>query len=365
MEALVVTPAFWNGRRVLVTGHTGFKGAWLSAWLNQLGAHVSGFALSPESAPNLWSLLQLEDEVDSTIADINDQSALKACLEKNQPEVVFHFAAQSLVRRSYTSPVETFAANVLGVVSLLEVISQAPSVQAVIIATSDKCYENDDQSEPFKEDDRFGGRDPYSASKGCAEIAAAAMRSSYFRPGAQGGHPALIATVRAGNVVGGGDWSDDRLIPDIVRGCLGPDAVAEIRSPRSIRPWQHVLEPLSGYMALAEKLHLGEQGFDHGWNFGPGPENEQPVSEVAGALVENLGRGRLNIAEDQNAPHEAKILRLDASLAAEKLNWGPTLNFSDTIEMTAKWYGKWANGVNPRQIVLDQIDDFMTKRAAQ
>ncbi|MBC58711.1 MAG: CDP-glucose 4,6-dehydratase [Confluentimicrobium sp.] len=356
-----MTPDFWQDRRVLITGHTGFKGAWLAAWLDMLKARISGFALAPEGLPNLWSLLVLDDRIAQTIADINDRAALDAALARDRPEIVFHFAAQSLVRRSYHLPVETFAANVLGVVSLLQAVARAPSVRAVVIATSDKCYENLERAEPYTEADRFGGRDPYSASKGCAEIAAAAMRQSFFRPHAPEGHPARIATVRAGNVIGGGDWSEDRLVPDIIRGCLGPEQRAIIRAPRSIRPWQHVLEPLAGYMALAEKLHSGEEGFDSGWNFGPGAENERPVIALAQGLVETLGRGRLEVVENPNAPHEARILRLDASKAQRQLGWTPTLDFSQTLSMTADWYARWAAGAQAADVTRQQIQAFTQK----
>lgn len=349
---------FWTARRVLVTGHTGFKGAWLSCWLTHLGAKVSGFALAPETTPNLWSLLDLGDAIPSTIADINHARAVETTLATAQPEVIFHFAAQSLVRRSYREPEATFAANVGGVVTLLHAASKAKSVKAIVVATSDKAYENLEEDRPFAESDRFGGRDPYSASKGCAEIAAAAMRQSYFAPYAKGGSTAGVATVRAGNVIGGGDWSMDRLVPDIVRGCLSADAKAIIRSPRSVRPWQHVLEPLRGYMMLAERMAQGP-GADEGWNFGPDLSDARTVHETAHAIAAALGRGKIVIEEDPNAPHEAKLLRLDASKATRGLGWRPALDFDASIAMTASWYRDCANGAPARRKTLEQIDAYM------
>lgn len=353
-----MTPSVWKDRRVLVTGHTGFKGAWLCAWLDQMGAKLSGFSLAPEGEHNLWVDLAMQDRVASTIADINDAAALEKCLTDNQPEVVFHFAAQSLVRRSYRDPVDTFSANVVGVISLLKIIAQTPSVKAVVIATSDKCYENLEREAPYSEEDRFGGRDPYSASKGCAEIAAAAMRQSFFAPYAHEGHSARVATVRAGNVIGGGDWSEDRLVPDIIRGALKGDGTVIIRSPGAIRPWQHVLEPLSGYVQLAEHLLSGEAGYDVGWNFGPGPESEQPVLDVAKALIGALKTGHLDVQENPNAPHEAKILRLDASKAERELGWQPRLGFEETVSLTADWYARWHKGEPVSAITASQIEAF-------
>ncbi|MGD9800517.1 MAG: CDP-glucose 4,6-dehydratase [Parvularculaceae bacterium] len=351
---------FWKGRRVLVTGHTGFKGAWLALWLDNLGARVSGFALAPETEPNLWRLLDLDARVHSRIADICDRAAVARALDEDKPEIVFHLAAQSLVRRSYREPEETFAANVGGVVTLLHAISQAPSVKATVIATSDKCYENLEEDRPFTEEDRFGGRDPYSASKGCAEIAAAAMRQSFFAPYRKDGASARIATARAGNVIGGGDWSEDRLAPDIVRGCLGPKAQTIIRSPRSVRPWQHVLEPLRGYVMLAERLADGAD-VDGGWNFGPDEKDARTVLEAATKLAASLGRGKIVVEENPDAPHEAKLLRLDAGKAIKSLGWRPALGFDEGIEMTAAWYRAHHAGANARDLTLRQIEDYMRK----
>lgn len=355
---MMPTPEIWHGKRVLVTGHTGFKGAWLATWLSAMGAEVCGYALAPEGERNLWTDLQIEDRVQSVIGDINDTAKLDQLLREFRPEIIFHLAAQSLVLRSYDNPVETFASNVLGIVSLLDLVRRHDSVSAVIIATSDKCYDNQELDQPFDEDDRFGGRDPYSASKGCAEITAASMRMSFFAPHAAGGHRAQIATVRAGNVIGGGDWSDNRIIPDIIRGCLGPDQKAIIRSPASVRPWQHVLEPLCGYVLLAEKLSTGQTDFAAGWNFGPGPSSEQPVLALAETLVTDLGTGELVIQANKNAPHEAKFLRLNASKAETQLGWRPKLDFEQTVALTADWYARWANGERVRAITEQQIETY-------
>jgi len=349
---------YWRGRRVLVTGHTGFKGAWLACWLARMEAKVSGYALAPEREPNLWTILGLENQCRSTITDINDRKAIVGALRAEEPEIIFHLAAQSLVRRSYREPQDTFAANVGGVVSILHAASECPSVKAVVIVTSDKCYENLEHNRPFTEDDRLGGRDPYSASKGCAEIAAASMRASYFAPYAPGGSHARVATARAGNVIGGGDWSEDRLIPDIVRGCLGPEGQAVIRSPRAVRPWQHVLEPLRGYLMLAELLATKGAG-DEAWNFGPADEDARSVQETASLIAQKLGRGKILVHEDPNAPHEAKFLRLDARKAADHLGWTPKLDFEDGIEMTAEWYRAFAGGMDGRSLTERQIDSYM------
>lgn len=353
--AMIPNQQFWCGKHVLVTGHTGFKGAWLANWLLGLGAKVCGYAHAPEGENNLWVDLALEDSVESVIGDINDTRKLSQVFQSFQPEIVFHLAAQSLVLESYDAPIETFASNVLGVVSLLDIARQHDSVSAIVIATSDKCYDNQDLDQPFDETDRFGGRDPYSASKGCAEIAAASMRLSFFQPGAPNGHRAQVATVRAGNVIGGGDWSANRLVPDIIRGCLNDPREAIIRSPASVRPWQHVLEPLCGYVLLAEKLCSGSTQYADGWNFGPGPLSEQPVLTVAESLISNFEDAQLIVQGDKNAPHEAKFLRLNAQKAQNELGWRPKLGFEETVSFTADWYARWSRGEAARAITEEQI----------
>ena len=354
----MVSPEFWRGRRVMVTGHTGFKGAWLTQWLLGLGAEVSGLALEPATVPNLYELLKLGARVPTTFADINDRDAVAGHLNRHRPETVFHLAAQALVRLSYEAPVDTFLTNVVGVATLLDVVRRSSDVTDVVIATSDKCYENLERDRGYREDERMGGHDPYSASKGCAELAVTSMRRSFFAPYAKGGHPARIATVRAGNVIGGGDWSADRLVPDIVRGCLAADGAVRLRNPASIRPWQHVLEPLRGYLMLAERLAAGGSGFDEGWNFGPAASDERPVAEVAGALVAALGRGRIVVESDLAAAHEARVLRLDTAKARARLGWTPMLGFHDAIATTARWYSGWHGGVDALALTMRQIEDY-------
>lgn len=359
LENLGVNPEFWQGRRVLVTGHTGFKGAWLSCWLELMGADVSGLALAPEGEPNLWALLNRGSDK-SHIADINDQAAIARVLEREKPEIILHLAAQSLVRRSYSAPVETFATNVVGTVALLHLASQAESVRGIVVVTSDKCYENYETGQAYREGDRMGGRDPYSASKGCAELATSAMRASYFHPYAAGGGMARVASARAGNVIGGGDWSEDRLVPDIVRGCLSPAAMVALRSPRSVRPWQHVLEPLRGYLALAEHLVGDSDGVDSAWNFGPDDSEARPVIDVARALVDALGQGRIEAPEREADLHEAKLLHID-SAKARGLGWAPVLDFEQTIRMTADWYRRWSQGEDAAALCAEQIGDYMSR----
>jgi CDP-glucose 4,6-dehydratase len=352
---MLVTPGFWSGRRVLVTGHTGFKGAWLSFWLAELGAEVSGLALPPATKPNLHDLLGLAGRGRFVHADINDGKALDAVLQEARPEVVVHMAAQALVRASYAAPVATFAVNVLGTVALLDAVRRCPHTRAVLVVTSDKAYENQGRAEGYRETDALGGHDPYSASKACTELATAAMRRSYF---AAGGHPARIATVRAGNVIGGGDWSGDRLVPDIVRGWLGGSGVVRLRHPDAVRPWQHVLDPLAAYLGLAERLLTDGEGFDEAWNFGPDPAGHRTVMAVAQALLAALGRGRIETAPDPGATHEAAVLALDCTKARTRLGWRPCLDFPAAVAMTADWYAAWVRGEDMRAVTRLQLAAF-------
>lgn len=357
----MVTNSFWRGRRVLITGHTGFKGAWLSAWLSALGANVRGIGLRPDTEPNLFELLELSREMDSQLLDINCESALTASLRAWQPEIVLHLAAQALVRLSYDTPIATFETNVIGTVRLLEAVRQTPSVRAVVIVTSDKCYENRELPVAYAEDDRLGGRDPYSASKGCAEIATRSMQQSFFAPYAYRGHPARICTVRAGNVIGGGDWSRDRIVPDVIRSCLGDSGVVELRNPLAVRPWQHVLEPLSGYLMVAQRLVESPDQMDVPWNFGPDEEASRPVMQVAQAIIAKLGRGRISTPARPNAVHEAQLLRLDSSKARRLLGWSPQLSFEEAISFTADWYLEWSRGNDMRAVTFAQIAEYAAK----
>lgn len=358
MEDLALNPDFWRGRRVLVTGHTGFKGAWLSFWLAEWGAELVGVALSPTSTPNLFEILGNGRRVRTVFADINDRVSLARLMAEHRPEIVLHLAAQAIVRASYQEPVETFETNVVGVVTLLDVVRQVPGIRAVVVATSDKCYENREWVWGYRESDRLGGHDPYSASKGCAEIAATAMQRSFFAPYASKGHCARIATVRAGNVIGGGDWAEDRLVPDIVRGSLGPGGEVKVRNPGALRPWQHVLEPLRGYLQLAQRLVTAPDGFDQAWNFGPDARDNRTVMEVGKALVAALGVGRIVIDNASDAPHEAHLLRLDCSKANSRLGWTPLLRFEDTIALTSNWYAAWKDGEDMTVFTRSQINDY-------
>jgi CDP-glucose 4,6-dehydratase len=338
---MLVRSSFWAGRRVLITGHTGFKGAWLSFWLTEMGAVVSGLALAPETSPNLHDILELQKRGRFVYADICDRGALEDIIQAARPEVVFHLAAQALVRRSYATPVETFAANVVGTVALLNAVRRCPHTKGVVVVTSDKVYENMNWPWGYRESDILGGHDPYSASKACVEIATSSMRRAFFGPV---GHPARIATARAGNVIGGGDWAEDRLVPDIVRGCLGPEGLVRLRNPHFVRPWQHVLEPLGAYISLAEHLYECRDGSNEAWNIGPNASDNRPVSQVASAIVAALGRGRIELASETGAPHEAHLLTLECAKARDLLGWKPRLDFDATISLTAAWYSAWARG---------------------
>jgi CDP-glucose 4,6-dehydratase len=355
----MMTADFWRNRSVLVTGHTGFKGAWLAFWLHRMGAKVCGLAKAPATSPNLHDMLGLGDAFPGMFADINDAAALDELMTRQKPEVVLHLAAQALVRESYRAPVETFAANVTGTVSLLDAVRRQPSVKSVVIVTTDKCYENLEWPWPYRENDQLGGHDPYSASKGCAEIAAKSMRQSFFQPWVAKGHPARIATARAGNVIGGGDWSDNRLVPDIVRGCLGAAGEVRLRNPGAVRPWQHVLDPVAAYLMLAERLVTAPDGVDQAWNIGPDLGENRSVQTVAQAMVDALQTGRVVIEQDANAPHEANLLMLDCAKAKQQLGWKPRWSFDPAIRHTAEWYGAWHAGKDMRAMTERQIADFL------
>jgi CDP-glucose 4,6-dehydratase len=349
--------AFWSGRRVFITGHTGFKGGWLATWLGLLGAEVHGYALPPETTPSLFEVTRIGDRVHSVLGDIRDYPALKRALDDAKPSIVFHLAAQPLVRRSYKAPVETYATNVMGTVHLLEAVRASERPCAVVNVTSDKCYENREWMWGYREHDPMGGHDPYSSSKGCAELVTAAYRRSYF--GETSG--VRVATARAGNVIGGGDWAEDRLIPDCVRH-FGSEQAVPLRNPNAKRPWQHVLEPLRGYLLLAEKLSTAREEspgtFDRGWNFGPYDSEVLPVSEVVDVFAKHWG-GRAQWKATGGADvHEAQALKLDSTMAIESLGWRPKLGLDQALKLTAEWYQHHRAGKDARKITEAQIAQY-------
>lgn len=348
----------WRGRRVLITGHTGFKGSWLSLWLHALGAEVTGFALPPPGDPSLFAAARTSDLVDHNEGDVRDLIAVRAVVEASRPEVIFHLAAQPLVRLSYREPVETYATNVMGTVHLLEAARRAPGVKAIVCVTSDKCYENREWVWPYRESDPMGGHDPYSSSKGCAELVAAAYRSSFFAQG-----PGL-ATVRAGNVIGGGDWAADRLIPDLVR-AFEAGASPLIRSPDAVRPWQHVLEALGGYLKIAERLLAGERQFADAWNFGPADDDTRPVSWIVERMRTAWGGAPQSKADHGSRVHEAGLLRLDCSKARAALGWRPALNLETALDWIVAWHKAAGAGEDARAITLKQIADYQARAAGQ
>ena len=344
--------AFWRGKRVLVTGHTGFKGSWLTLWLKRLGAEVTGLALPPDTNPSLFTLAVAED-VPTLFADIRDLVTVQAAFEEARPDIVLHLAAQALVRPSYADPVATYATNVMGTVHVLEAARRTPSVRAVVVVTSDKAYENREWPWAYRETEAMGGYDPYSNSKGCAELVVSAYRSSFFAPS-----DIRVATARAGNVIGGGDWSTDRLIPDIVRAFERRQSV-EIRSPSAIRPWQHVLEPLAGYLALAERL-CGPDGpaFAEAWNFGPTDEDCRAVSYVIDEVAKTWGGDARWHRSERQQPHEATFLKVDSSKARARLGWDRRLRLEAALAWTTTWYREQRAGASARDLTLAQIASY-------
>jgi len=354
LEDLVKT---WQGRRVFLTGHTGFKGSWLALWLSRLGAKVRGYALDPCTEPNMFTLACVGACVDDVRGDICNYSKLDESLRGFAPEVVFHMAAQPIVRRSYADPVGTYATNVMGTVNVLEVIRHTSSVRAVVCITTDKVYQNQEWVWPYRETDPLGGFDPYASSKACAEIIGAAYRSSFFPVERWHKHHIALATARAGNVIGGGDWSGDRLIPDLVRGfCSGHPVL--IRRPKAIRPWQHVLEPLHGYLILAERLHGQPAGCASAYNFGPSDEDSWPVERIATNLVKMWGNNASWTRDSDPGAHETHYLRLDASKARTELGWKPRLKLESALEWTMDWYCAWHAGKNMVDFTATQIEQY-------
>lgn len=331
---------FYHGKKVLVTGHTGFKGSWLSIWLHELGAEVVGLALDPTSEKDNFVLSEIGRRIKDLRGDIRDKELVKNVFQNYQPEIVFHLAAQPLVRESYSIPVETYETNLMGTIHVMEAIRITPSVKVAVMITTDKCYENAEQLWGYRENEPMGGYDPYSSSKGCAEIAISSWRRSFFNPANYQKHGKSVASVRAGNVIGGGDWAKDRIIPDCIR-ALEADKAIEIRSPKSIRPWQHVLEPLGGYMLLAQKMWNSPVEYCEGWNFGPKLDSVANVWDIATQVVKYYGKGTLVDSSDPNSLHEAQLLMLDISKAYFKLGWQPRLNIEQTIQLTVDWYKQY------------------------
>lgn len=357
-----MTPGFWQGKRVFLTGHTGFKGGWLSLWLKHLGAQVTGYALATPTSPNLYEVANVAGSLHSITGDIRDLAALQAAISAAQPEIVIHMAAQSLVRYSYANPVETYATNVMGTVHLLEAVRNTPGIKAVVNVTSDKCYENREWIWGYRENEAMGGYDPYSNSKGCAELVTAAYRSSFLNPADYAKHGVALATVRAGNVIGGGDWAADRLIPDIVRAVAAGHEVI-IRSPDAVRPWQHVLEPLSGYLLLAEKLYQQGASYAEAWNFGPHEDDAKPVKWIVDAMVQSWGEGSSYRIDQQTANlHEAHYLKLDCSKARGKLGWQPRWGLAQAIEKICDWHKAHLAGADMQAMCLKQIKDYEAAR---
>lgn len=349
---------FYQGKRVLITGHTGFKGSWLAIWLRELGAEVIGIAREPFSERDNYVLSGLKDKMIDIRGDIRDGLFLKEVFDRYQPEIVFHLAAQPLVRLSYEIPVETYEINVMGSIHILEAIRVTKSVKVGVMITTDKCYENKEQLWGYRENEPMGGYDPYSSSKGAAELAISSWRRSFFNPEQYEKHGKSIASVRAGNVIGGGDWNTDRIIPDCIKALEAGKSI-DIRSPRSIRPWQHVLEPLSGYMLLAQKMWEEPTAYGEGWNFGPRPEAVATVWDIATKVVGSYGSGDLKDSSDPHALHESGILMLDTSKARYRLGWQPRMDIDRTVELTVDWYKRYKTE-DVYSICTEQIKQFLS-----
>lgn len=343
---------FWQGKRVFLTGHTGFKGSWLSLWLQMLGADLTGYALAPPTQPNLFTLARLAGGMESVTADIRDRATLTEVMQAQQPEIIFHLAAQPLVRQSYREPIETLATNVLGSAHLLDAVRQTPGVRVVVMITSDKCYENREWLWGYRETDALGGHDPYSASKAAAELVIASYRRSFFGSG-----ETAVASTRAGNVIGGGDWAADRLVPDIMQAVMRGEPVV-IRNPQATRPWQHVLEPLHGYLTLAEKLWQDGPALAEAWNFGPNDDDVKPVAWLVDYITHRWGSGASWRHDQTEQPHENTLLKLDCAKAKSRLHWQPRLDLATALDWIVAWFQGYQRGDDVRALTADQIKQF-------
>ena len=359
MKDIDIYNGFFQNKKVLVTGHTGFKGSWLSIWLHELGAEVIGVSLDPATDRDNYVLSGIGNKIKADIrADIRNGQKMKEIFSEYQPEIVFHLAAQPLVRLSYEIPVETYEVNVMGTINIMEAIRATKNVKVAVMITTDKCYDNCEQLQGYVETDPFGGYDPYSSSKGACEVAIQSWRRSFFNPEDYGKkHTISLASVRAGNVIGGGDWAKDRIIPDCIR-ALETTKVIDIRSPKAIRPWEHVLEPLSGYMMLAQKMWESPTDYCEGWNFGPESENIMTVWDVATEIVDCFGIGKLRNVSCSDAPHEANLLMLNINKAKTRLGWHPRLSAKQTIEITADWYKRY-NTEDVYKLCVEEISKFI------
>jgi len=347
---------FWNGKTVLLTGHTGFKGSWLTLWLKKLGVKVTGFSKDVPTNPSLFELADVKNGIDSIIGDIRNYDEIRDVIKKTDPEIVIHMAAQSLVRVSYTNPRETYETNVMGTVNLFDALREQRNVRVIINVTSDKCYENKKLERGYIEGDHLGGYDPYSNSKGCSELVTSAFRNSYFNISEYNKHKVVLASVRAGNVIGGGDWAENRLIPDLMKSLMN-NVEIKIRNPEAVRPWQHVLEPLGGYLLLAEKMWSNGEKFAQAWNFGPDEENRS-VSWIVDKISKLYGKKCDTSPDTTQNPHEVKTLKLDCTKSHEKLGWMPKTNLEQGLQWTVDWYKQYEKQGNIRKITEKQIDDF-------
>jgi len=352
-----INPDFWKSKRVLITGHTGFKGSWLSLWLQSLQAEVHGFSLPPSTNPSLFNSADVESQMNNTMADIRNFDLIRKAIEDFQPEIIIHMAAQAIVRTSYDSPIETFSTNVMGTTNLLEAARLNDSVKAIVNVTTDKCYQNKEWLWGYREDDSLGGYDPYSSSKACSELVTDAYRRSFFRS-----KNVNLASARAGNVIGGGDWAADRLIPDVLTAFEKSEPVV-IRNPESFRPWQHVLEPLLGYMMLAERLFEQGERFAEGWNFGPSDDDVKSVVWIVERMAKSWG-GEVDWKVDNlDHPHESKCLKLDITKARIELGWNPTWRLDKSLEKIVDWHRAWLRRDNMRDKCLEQISEFVSDRS--